>query len=277
MSSGITNNILQPSAKTSFLVRKFIFLKATESVKEKIIDKHIPDGSSSIIFNFSGNIGLMEAGGINELSSCFLTIPHLGHTKLITVPPAETFIVVCKTSVFSRLFNLNMESSQPPSYIDLEKIIPHLFWKNMFEEKSMAKRVDLFEKYILQIQDGKNYKPDKIDKAYDYIYANAGLLPIHDIADGININNRSLRRNFKSRVGLSPKSFSRIVRFSFLWKRAIGQPHIDFQQLAYAGNFFDQSHFIRDFKIITGECPHKFFGRDLEKVKLLSGIPLSLI
>jgi AraC-like DNA-binding protein len=41
--------------------------------------------------------------------------------------------------------------------------------------------------------------------------------------------------------------------------------------MVFDGEYFDQSHFIKDFKMITGESPNHFFKRNLELVKVLSG------
>lgn len=271
MQAGVVNIVSAPSKELAFLVRKYVLLKTTDN--KKIADKHIPDGSASIVFNLSGNIGFADS--TIKLPACFLTFPHLGHVKLLTVHPAETFIVICKTTVLTRLFHLRLLQLNPPPYLDAENIFDRSLWQQIKEAGSYETRIKIFENYLLHSANIRKYFPDKIDNASEYIYVQDGLLNIRELASSIGLNVRSLRRNFKNRTGLCPKSFSRIVRLNFLWRSAAATGRADFQAMAFMGDFFDQSHFIHDFEEITGECPGDFFGRDLKKVKLLSGFDQS--
>jgi AraC-like DNA-binding protein len=59
-------------------------------------------------------------------------------------------------------------------------------------------------------------------------------------------------------VGTSPKKFASIVRL----KHVIHQynPDHSLTELAYEAGFYDQAHFIKEFKLFTGATPEKFFS-----------------
>jgi AraC-like DNA-binding protein len=59
---------------------------------------------------------------------------------------------------------------------------------------------------------------------------------------------------FKKWVGLSPKFYSRIVRFNYIFD-LVQKNKYNWNDLAYEAAFYDQSHFIRSFKNFTGENP----------------------
>ena len=63
----------------------------------------------------------------------------------------------------------------------------------------------------------------------------------------------------------------RIVRLNYLWTKIKYDSAVDYQDLVFNGNYFDQSHFINDFKYIVGETPNQFFNRNLEIVEYFSG------
>ena len=94
-----------------------------------------------------------------------------------------------------------------------------------------------------------------IDSAMRMLVKGGGLISIGQIASASCLSNRQFERVFKNRIGLSPKFFSRLVRFSRAWLIKENQPDISWLQLAHKCGYHDQMHFIRDFKEFTGENP----------------------
>lgn len=82
---------------------------------------------------------------------------------------------------------------------------------------------------------------------------------------------RTLQRKFIKRTGVTPKVLMRIVRLNYLWTKINNHYAVNYQDLVFEGNFFDQAHFINDFKSIVGETPNHFFNRNLNIVELFSG------
>lgn len=95
--------------------------------------------------------------------------------------------------------------------------------------------------------------------------------PLSEIFESLCINERTLQRHFIKRVGVGPKLLARIVRVNYLWDQIERDGLNDYQDLVFLGNYYDQTHFIKDFKNIIGETPSSFFNRNLGLVKLLSG------
>jgi AraC-like DNA-binding protein len=72
---------------------------------------------------------------------------------------------------------------------------------------------------------------------------------------------RHLRRLFDFYIGASPKEFHRVVRFQ---KFLANEPTREFlrkEKFYYDAGYYDQSHFIRDFKSLYGVAPSKAFAR----------------
>ena len=55
INNDIFHYIFYPSNEISYLIEQFVFIK-TSKVSDNFIEKHIPDGSCSLIFNFNENI-----------------------------------------------------------------------------------------------------------------------------------------------------------------------------------------------------------------------------
>jgi AraC-like DNA-binding protein len=75
---------------------------------------------------------------------------------------------------------------------------------------------------------------------------------------GSGWSERQLRRRFQEVVGIAPKVFTRIIRFQRAL-RAIERA--DLLPAALECGYYDQAHFIRDFKAFAGETPASYFSR----------------
>jgi AraC-like DNA-binding protein len=86
-----------------------------------------------------------------------------------------------------------------------------------------------------------------------------GAIPVGTIAEHVGHSRRHLATRFREHVGLAPKTFARVVRFS----RAVAliRSGRGFAELAHECGYFDQSHLIRDFREFAGTTPAEFAGR----------------
>ncbi len=257
--------------RASFLVRRYIFLDS-EADSGCYIDKHIPGGSCTLIFNFKGevNMGLQHAPN-QKLPHYFLTLPYLGFVNVQAAMPNDTFGVACKASVFSAFFCITFDDREVPSYRIIDDVIPAELYEELKAASSHEMRIRIFENFISAHKKGVN-KPDQIDLAYEHIYSSNGLVHINELVSELNINSRSFRRNFYQRVGVSAKSLCRIVRANHVLNTLKESSEIDFQSIVYSGEYFDQPHFVNDFRKFIGESPRTFFSRDLQVVKVFSGL-----
>lgn len=79
----------------------------------------------------------------------------------------------------------------------------------------------------------------------------------------------ALERNFREFVGIGPKQYHRIVRFNNLLKNIRRQKQFcHWTETAQRFGYYDQAHFIKDFKLFYGKTPSAFSSND----ELLSNI-----
>lgn len=129
------------------------------------------------------------------------------------------------------------------------------FLERLFEENNSHKRVLMLENIILK-SINKNHLSDKTQEILYLVQQNEEL-KVGTLARKLSMNESTLYRLFINQIGQSPKSFLRTVRFR---KALDGILHFEkgkLTNIAYQNNYTDQSHFIRDFKEITGESPNQ--------------------
>ena len=99
--------------------------------------------------------------------------------------------------------------------------------------------------------------PDRrVDAAVDAIMRSGGRATIDRVAAAAGVSRQHLARAFAYHVGVSPKTFARVMRFRRALKLAGGHNWAD---LAAELGYFDQSHFIADFREFAGTTPVPFF------------------
>ena len=94
-----------------------------------------------------------------------------------------------------------------------------------------------------------------IDLVFPLLIKERGLLKIDQLASHACLSIRQFERLFQQRIGLPPRHFSRLVRFSQAWIIKEQQPEIKWIEIAYECGYFDQMHLIRDFREFAGVNP----------------------
>jgi AraC-like DNA-binding protein len=96
-----------------------------------------------------------------------------------------------------------------------------------------------------------------IANAVEKITLANGLVNMKQLAKDFHISLDPFEKRFRKIIGATPKQFSDIIRMQSLIAQA--QPAIPLLDSALNAGFFDQSHFIRNFKKFTGQTPGNFF------------------
>lgn len=104
-----------------------------------------------------------------------------------------------------------------------------------------------------------------IDLAMLQLVKTQGNLSMDFLASQACLSVRQLERQSLERIGLSPKYFARMVRFSEAYKFKERNPHCSWSAICYRFGYFDQMHLIRDFKSFTGIKPSNIKEDDIVK------------
>lgn len=265
---GIEVRYYEAGTRINWLVGQFETLRCNK--RARFSDKFIPRFDISLVFHF-GTPPLMIHPVRNPLPPYFLT-PILSRSNCMQVNKSnDTFIVTCKPTVLSKILQLNLLPG-PQIYTPLPEALFSPLWSRLRQSESTEERIECFAAFLEELYPG-TYHPDTIDCIYEKIITSAGSEPLSDLLKEYSLSERTLQRQFQKRVGITPKKLMRIVRINRIWERIKSRESIDYQDIIFEGNYFDQTHFIKDFKDITGETPDVFFKRDLSYVKALSGKP----
>lgn len=127
-------------------------------------------------------------------------------------------------------------------------------------------RVEILQNWLIYSGALNDSKIDVIDHCIDKIISSHGTIRIADMSNDMGISERLLRKKFNQSIGMSPKQYSRIVRFQeiisdILYGEEFQQNHhTDFMGFSY----YDDSHLTKDFKYFTHMTPSWFVRKMLD-------------
>lgn len=87
-----------------------------------------------------------------------------------------------------------------------------------------------------------------------------GMISAAELSQQLCLSSKSLERKFTQFLGKTPKQFLKIVRFQEILKSLSERRNILLTEVAYEKGYFDQAHFIKDFKMYTGYTPREFMA-----------------
>lgn len=122
--------------------------------------------------------------------------------------------------------------------------------------QDIHRMIPIVDNWLLQIALKSKNKPKKeILKAMQLITTSSGQMDIVELRNKVGMTRASFQNHFKQQIGISPKTYSRIVRANAAYKEIQQIKDVDWQQVIHDFRYFDQSHFIKDFKHFFGCTP----------------------
>jgi AraC-like DNA-binding protein len=145
---------------------------------------------------------------------------------------------------------------------DIYEIFNTIFLTTKNDEAFVKSVYEIFDKLPLSTDPNLKY----IDKAIDYILEKEALLKVSDLLKIIPLSQKSLEIQFKKIVGLTPGKYIRQQRFIRLMFKYGNKKH-NISDLMHMFNYYDSSHFSRDFKMFLGQTPKEYFKQDFPLIE----------
>ena len=135
----------------------------------------------------------------------------------------------------------------------------------------MQERISLVEIFLLHSLSRLETIDHIVRSTVETILSGNGRLSINELSSQIHINRRQLERKFYLAIGLSPKQLSKTIRLQAALKMLLTKESDNLTTLAHENNYYDQAHFIKDFKELVGMTPKEFYGKNLKMTSFFIG------
>ena len=177
----------------------------------------------------------------------------------------KVLMVIFKPTAISRLFSIPVYEFTNAEF-SMDDIIgsrAECIHNQLINCRDVQAKMVIIESFLIFQIKHANQKNIQIDHAVNIINSCKGQVPVRNVQAELNIGLRDFQRKFKEYVGLSPKQYARIIRLNYIISK-INQSAItpNWQDISYMGGYYDQMHFIKDFKSFTGVSPSSFFEEE---------------
>ncbi len=165
------------------------------------------------------------------------------------------------------LFHFN-DQSLPLDQLFQLKISDKNFIQKIASSEEMDEKIELVEILLSNLLE-KSYAIDQTLRAQtNYILDRKGLIKINNLFTEFGVSKVTLRKHFLNKLGLPPKRVSRIWRLNYFLQLKNTYPDYNLTELCLEAGFYDQAHFIKDFKHFFGAGPRNFFQYDGALIKI---------
>lgn len=130
---------------------------------------------------------------------------------------------------------------------------------------TIEERITLLEGWLMGHLVNVDERLPMVQTSLAWIRRAKGQLTIPDVAERLYISQRQLERLYKTHVGVSPKKYARLLRVEAARIRLNHDRSTSEAEIGNDTGFYDQAHFIREFKSIVGMTPHDYMLRSVQR------------
>ncbi|SEW54763.1 helix-turn-helix domain-containing protein [Chitinophaga arvensicola] len=268
------HQIFEPDPDLAAFVKCYWTL---ESPKEKTPARNtiVPDGCMKLIFHYGDEYQHYTSDGNSiMLPKCFLIGQLTQPYEVAPTGETGTFFVCFYPDGFLPFTSLPIKEMENTA-IPLEQ----LFGKNgqetgqqILNADSTSERIHIIEHFLFNLLTEKAHVDYIVKSTVETMLTANGQLSVSELSRQSQVNRRQLERRFSSTIGLSPKQLSKTIRLQATLKILLTQEVTTLTGLAYESRYYDQAHFIKDFKEFTGITPKEFYGDQLKMSLIFDSI-----
>lgn len=257
-----------PCAPLNEFIESFVYYKDYNPVHS--IDRFLPDGNINLVIDLTDypkfiydNYTLQEKQACNKvwfsgIRNNFITIP--------SGRDSEMFIV-----------NFHKGKAYPFTGMPVHELTDHVIDGELVMSKeilglrevllslpAIGQKFKYAEKYLIRAFGSRLHTNPFVDYAVNQIVLHPHLAVIEHIAGKVGYSHKHLIKIFREHVGITPKSFLKVMRFQNAIEETERTKTANWTRIAYESGYYDQAHFIHDFKIFSGFTPTAYLERKSE-------------
>ena len=127
---------------------------------------------------------------------------------------------------------------------------------------NVKERIAIIERFLLNKLSEQSTVDNIVRTTVDALLLTKGSASIIGILKEDLSKRRQLERKFVKQIGLSPKQLGKVIRLQSALKMLLNEEGESLTNIAYENEYYDQAHFIKDFKEFTGISPKEFLGNE---------------
>jgi AraC-like DNA-binding protein len=252
---------LQPTAELRPYINKLWLLESEQGL---VSNKSLiaPNGRPKIMIPFRNSLATTDKGRTEicrEQDVCFIGIRDVPVTLSSSLGATGSIGIELTTIGGYRFSNISMHefTNRLFSFAEIFGKQGRELLELMMNNESPQKKIAIIQNFLVKQLREENKNNFIVDYCINNIIQSHGLVEIKELERKTGYSKRYLDMLFKDHLGISPKTFSTIQRFQRFyatWQKNTGVA----QEGSLYDLYYDQSHFIKEFKRYTGYSPNQY-------------------
>lgn len=244
-----------PSPALQPYIKNFLVIECEQGMVNRIL----PDTSIVMAFRLRGQVSYSDNGATHHIAPSVISGIRDSSRLVDYAKDTSNLLVIFKEGGAAAFFKEPMHELGSIS-VSLDHLVQRGKVCAIEEELAAAdnnnQRILIVERFLLS--ELKKTRSDAlVSEAIQKIKLSKGDIKVKELLAGLPISRDPFEKRFRKITGTSPKHFAAIIRLKNLIENYTDA--ISFTEAAYSAGYYDQAHFIKDFRAFTGQTPHDFF------------------
>ncbi len=257
-----------PSFPLNQFIECFIYYRDYNPIHS--VDRFLPDGNVNIIIDLTDYPKyIYDNNTLKEIQTCRNGWFSGIRNNYITIPSGkdnEMFVINFHKGKAYPFVQMPL-NELTDSVVDGDLVLTNEIMElreMVLEAPFISNKFFIAENFLHKIFCNKLIVNPFIEFAVNKIVQSPNQMSIEHISNKIGYSQKHLIKLFKDNVGLSPKGFLKIIRFQKAISEIADTKSPDWTGIAFESGYYDQAHFINDFKAFSGFTPSQYLQKQYD-------------
>jgi AraC-like DNA-binding protein len=262
-----------PGFPLNQFVESFIYYRDYKPVHS--IDRFLPDGNVNIVIDLKDSPQyIYDNETLKEIQACRRVWFSGIRNKFITIPSgkdSEMFIINFHRGRSYPFLEMPLHELTD-SVVDGDLVLTNEIMnlrEMILASVLITQKFMVVENYLVKNFRNKLVVNPFIDFAVNKIVSSPNQMSIEQISNKVGYSQKHLIKLFKDNVGLTPKGFLKIIRFQKAIEEIASAKETNWAGIAYESGYYDQAHFINDFKSFSGYTPEQYLKKQFDHLNYI--------
>jgi len=251
-----------PTSPLNQFIESFVYYKGYNP--DHSVDRFLPDGYTYVVFDLTDYPKFIyDNHSLKEIQSCRNVWFSGIREKYITIPSgrdSEMFIIYFQKGKAYPFVEMPM-NELTDFVVDGELVMSNEILnmrEKLLECLTVQQKFLYAEEYLTKAFSRKLLTNPFVDYSINQILQNPNQLSINHLSEKVGYSQKHLIKIFKEHVGVTPKVFLKIIRFQKALREIETHKTVNWASIAFESGYYDQAHFINDFKEFSGFTPNQY-------------------